>query len=189
MKKSLLLFVMTACILVSLSVNAEPQQLQVQYDDRYKDAAKSTVLKGSVSQSLSLPAGMYGMWQVHGTLMETTNYVKFRKRSSDVWVLRKDGDFVTLVNPQNGASATITVTEVVDNTATFVRSVTSGNLREAEQVTITLDGDTFHGTDLILSQEMLNGVTISDVAKYNVRGTKLSGQTIYKPRNAVTVGK
>ena len=168
----------------------QPQQLQVQYDPRYKPSG-STVLKGGVSQIQELPVGMYGMWQVRGNLQETTNFEKFTRRSSDIWVLRKDGDFVTLINPQNGANATITVTEVVDNTATFTRGVSSGNMRELETVTITLlsDGSTFSGTDTIMSQEVINGVAISDVARYKVTGVKISGQTIYKPKGATTVGK
>ena len=179
------IFVMT----LALNAFAEPQPLQIQYDSRYRAPQKSTVLKGSVSQSQNLPAGMYGMWQVNGTLLETTNYEKFRRRSSDIWVLRKDGEFVTLINPQNGASATITVTEVIDNTATFERGISSGNQRESEQVTLTLDGENFYGTDFIMSQEKINGVTVSDVAKYKVYGIKLSGQTMYRPRGATTVGR
>ena len=172
------------------TVIQQPQQLRIQYDDRFKPSG-STVLKGGVSQLQELPAGMYGMWQVRGTLQETTNFDKFTKRSSDIWVLRKDGDFVTLINPQNGASATITITEVVDNTATFTRGIKSGNMREAETVTITLtgDGETFSGADTIMSQEIVNGVMMSDIARYRVNGVKISGQTIYKPRGAATVGR
>ncbi|MCR4881583.1 MAG: hypothetical protein K6A44_06505 [bacterium] len=168
----------------------QPQQLQVQYDARFKPSG-STVLKGAISQVQELPVGMYGMWQVRGNLQETTNFEKYTRRSSDIWILRKDGEFVTLINPQNGANATITITEVVDNTATFTRGVSSCNMREAETVTITLmpDGNSFSGTDIIMSQEVVNGITMSDVAKYRVSGVKISGQTIYRPKNAVTTGR
>ena len=189
MKKLAVFSAVIFLITFAMNVFAEPQQLKVQYDERYRGPEKPTVLKGSVSQSQNLPAGMYGMWQVNGTLMETTNYDKFRRKSSDIWVLRKDGEFVTLVNPQNGASATITITEVIDNTATFERGISSGNQRESEQVTLTLDGENFYGTDLIMSQEKINGVIVSDVAKYKVYGIKLSGQTMYRPKGAATVGR
>ena len=49
------------------------------YDDRYKPSG-STVLKGGVSQIKELPVGMYGMWQVKGTLIESSNMEKFTKR-------------------------------------------------------------------------------------------------------------
>ena len=177
------------CPLASADV-MQPQQLKVQYDNHYRPSG-STVLKGGISQIQELPVGMYGMWQVKGTLLETNNYDKFAQKSSDIWVLRKDGELVTLINPQNGASATITVTEVVDNTATFTRGVKSGNMREAETVTVTLmsDGESFSGTDVILSQSYINGVQVSDVARYKVNGVKISGQTIFRPRGAATIGR
>ena len=190
MKKLGLFILPVICILFAGMVFAEPQQLKVQYDENYHPGG-STVLKGGISQVQELPVGMYGMWQVKGTLLETNNYDKFIQNSSDIWVLRKDGEFVTLINPQNGANATITVTEVVDNTATFTRGVKSGNMREAETVTVTLsgNGDTFSGTDIIMSQTVINGVQISDVARYRVNGVKISGQTIFRPRGAATVGR
>lgn len=191
MKKLGLLILTLACAIFCPLACADampPQQLKVQYDEKYRPSG-STVLKGGISQVQELPVGMYGMWQVKGTLLETNNYDKFAQNSSDIWVLRKDGEFVTLINPQNGANATITVTEVVDNTATFTRGVKSGNMREAETVTLTLlgDGDTFSGTDVIMSQTMINGIIVSDVARYRINGVKISGQTIFRPRSAKTM--
>ena len=191
MKKYGLFILMFVCVVFCTHAFADVQPLKVQYDDNYRPSGSTTVLKGGVSQVQELPVGMYGMWQVKGTLLETNNYDKFTQTSSDIWVLRKDGDFVTLINPQNGANATITVTEVVDNTATFTRGIKSGNMREAETVTVTLlgDGETFSGTDVIMSQTMINGILISDVARYRVNGVKISGQTIFRPRSSTTVGR
>ena len=149
--KKIGLFILTfVCTMFSAIAFADIQPLKVQYDDNYRPSG-STVLKGGVSQVQELPVGMYGMWQVKGSLLETNNYDKFTPNSSDIWILRKDGEYVTLIHPHNGANATITITEVVDNTATFTRGVKSGNMREAETVTLTLlgNGDTFSGTDII----------------------------------------
>ena len=193
MKKIALFLALLYTIVFPAFVLGNPQdmqQLKVQYDDKYQPSG-TTVLKGGVSQVQELPVGMYGMWQVRGTLLETTNVEKFAQHSSDIWILRKDGDFVTLINPQNGASATITITEVVDNTATFTRGVKSGNMQEAETVTVTLlgNGDTFSGTDIIMSKTVFNGVEVSDVARYRVNGVKISGQTIFHPRGVSTMGR
>ncbi len=190
--KKLVLFILTficsICTTVAFADISQPQQLKIQYDNNYRPGG-TTVLKGGISQVQELPVGMYGMWQVKGTLLETNNYDKFAQNSSDIWVLRKDGEFVTLINPQNGANATITVTEVIDNTATFTRGIKSGNMREAETVTITLadDGNSFSGTDVIMSQTMFNGVIMSDIARYRVNGVKISGQTIFRPRSTSTI--
>ena len=194
MKKLGLYILMFICIMYTAAAFADivqPQQLKIQYDNNYRPGGTTTVLKGGISQVQELPVGMYGMWQVKGTLLETNNYDKFAQNSSDIWVLRKDGEFVTLINPQNGANATITVTEVIDNTATFTRGIKSGNMREAETVTMTLsgDGNSFSGTDVIMSQTIFNGVILSDVARYRINGVKISGQTIFRPRSATTVGK
>ena len=92
----------------------------------------------------------------------------------------KEGDYVTLINPQNGASATITVTEVEDNTATFVRGLKTYNRKDSEQVTLTLKGDTFYGTDLIVNETIAYGISMTTVARYRVNGTRISGETLYK---------
>lgn len=169
----------------STVVLANPQQLKIQYNDSYAnndefDKPADTVLTGGVSQVQELPIGMYGMWQVKGTLLETNDYTKYAPTSSDIWVLRKDGNYVTLMNPQNGASATITVTEVKDNTATFVRGVKTYATKDSEQVTLTLQGDTFYGTDLIVSEIKTYGIGHTSVARYRINGVKISGETLYK---------
>ena len=147
--------------------------------------AQPTVLTGGISQVQELPSGMYGMWEVKGTLLDTNDYAKYAPHSSDIWVLRKDGAFVTLMNPQNGASATITVTAVQNNTATFVRGIKTYRSRESEEVTLTLEGDTFYGTDIIVSQKEEYGISMTTSARYRITGVKISGETLYKPNNSL----
>jgi len=184
-KISILTGLILFCSIASFAFSA-PQQLKIYSEQKVNvnnnidiNAPSDTVLTGGVSQIQELPSGMYGMWEVKGTLVETNDYAKYSEHTSDVWILKKDGNFVTLINPQNGASATITVTQVQGNTATFVRSVKTYVSRDAEQVTITLNGDTFTGTDLIVSEDRFRGVTISTGARYKIYGTKISGQSLY----------
>ena len=175
-------------VMLALTSNvalSAPQELKVQYNDYVEPEQNNqerTVLTGQVTQVQELPSGMYGMWQVNGTLLETNDYTKYATKSSDIWILRKDGNYVTLMNPQNGASATITVTAVEDNTATFIRKQKTHVSNNSEQVTLTLQGDTFYGTDLIVHQDSYYGITQTSVARYRVNGVKISGQTLYKPK-------
>ena len=89
------------------------------------------------------------------------------------------------MNPQNGASATITVTAVQNNTATFVRGIKTYRSRESEEVTLTLEGDTFYGTDIIVSQKEEYGISMTTSARYRITGVKISGETLYKPNNSL----
>ncbi len=182
---SLIILALTSC-----GVLAAPKELKIEYNEQYNSETKynepaSKVLTGGITQIQELPSGMYGMWDVKGTLLETNDYSKYATHSSDIWILRKDGNYVTLMNPQNGASATITVTSVQDNTATFTRGIKTYNSKDSEQVTLTLKGDTFYGTDLIVSERTNFGISITTVARYRIQGKKISGETLYKPNRTI----
>ena len=145
------------------------------------------VLTGIVSEVQELPQGMYGVWKVTGTLLETNSPETYLKNTNDTWLLRKDGSFVTLINPENGASATITVNEVYNDTATFTRKFVSFGQNEVERVTITLDGDSFHGIDVIYMEKAFFGSIKSYTARYKVSGERTTynsnmGNVIRKPR-------
>ncbi len=189
MKKLKIFISLIISALICGVVLAAPKELKIQYDDYKKPALQAdpnkTVLTGGVSQVQELPSGMYGMWEVKGTLLNTNDYAKYAAHSSDIWVLRKDGNYVTLLNPQNGASATITITAVEDNTATFIRGLKSFNRKDSEEVTLTLQGDTFYGTDLIVNETTTYGIPTTTVARYKVYGTKISGDSLYKPNNTI----
>jgi len=182
MKKICIFMTLVILSMISGIVFATPKQLEIQYDDKYPSptAPSSKVLPGAIRQDQELPQEMYGMWQVKGTLLETNDYERYLRSSSDVWVLRKEGNYVTLMNPQNGASATITVTEVKNNTATFTRSEKSRNSVGGEKVTLTLADDKNHftGIDVIVSEAYQYGVPIKSFAKYKLDGSKISNQTI-----------
>ena len=145
------------------------------------------VLTGIVSEVQELPQGMYGVWKVTGALLETNSPETYLKNTNDTWVLRKDGSFVTLINPENGASATITVNEVHNDTATFTRKFVGFGQNEVERVTLTLDGDSFHGIDIIYMEKAFFGSIKSYTAKYKITGERTTynsnmGNIIRKPR-------
>jgi len=176
---SLILF----AFVVSCEAFANIRELKIQYDTPEENiipVSTKKVLTGGVSQVQGLPTGMYGVWRVKGTLLDSNDYSKYLPTSSDIWILKKEGDYVTLINPQNGASATITVTAVEDNTATFTRGLRTYNRKDSEQVTLTLKGDTFYGTDLIVNETIAYGISMTTVARYRVNGTRISGDTLYK---------
>ena len=149
--------------------------------------AKTPVLTGIVSEVQELPQGMYGFWKVTGLLMETNSPQTYLKNTNDTWILRKDGSFVTLMNPENGASATITVNEVHDNTATFTRKFVGFGQNEVERATITLDGDKFYGVDVIYMEKAFFGSIKYYTAKYKISGERTTYNSnmdniIRKPR-------
>ncbi len=150
-------------------------------------SAKSPVLTGIVSEVQELPQGMYGVWKVTGSLLETNSPSTYLRNTNDTWILRKDGSFVTLINPENGASATITVNEVHNDTATFTRKFVGFGQNEVERVTLTLDGDRFYGVDVIYMEKAFFGSIKSYTARYKVSGERSSyngnmGNIIRKPR-------
>ena len=160
-------------------------------ENEYKINNSSTqtpVLTGIVSEVQELPQGMYGVWKVTGTILETNSPEMYLKNTNDTWLLRKDGSFVTLINPENGASATITVNEVHNDTATFTRKYVGFGQNEVERVTITLDGDSFHGIDVIYMEKAFFGSIKSYTARYKISGERTTynsnmGNIIRKPRH------
>lgn len=137
------------------------------------------ILKGGISTTKDLPKNFYGTWQVTGTLIDTNNPYSFKEKSSDIWIFEKNKETVTLINPNTGAKASITVNEVVGNKATFTRKQRHLNKIEYEQPIITINGDNFYGTDLLVIEEYRNGKLINrNIVKYEIRGQKIAGPAI-----------
>lgn len=187
MKKLKILISLIALAQISCYVfAAPPQALKLEENTKHKLQQQTIqqplkpkkVLKGSVTQIQELPRGFYGMWEVHGLLLETNEPTMYAERSNDIWILQKNGEYVTLINPKSGATATITITEVQNNTATFVRKTQTRSYSDSEQVTLTLQNDNFFGTDIIISQ---NSMGIITTARYKINGAKISGESFYKP--------
>ncbi len=137
------------------------------------------MLVGGVAVTGDLPQEFYGTWTVVSMLVETNNPELFRMRSSDIWTFERTGDVITLSNPINGASASITVKEVKGKTATFTRVSEDETSYEIETPKITVEGDSFYGTDQIIIEHFKNGKRIkTDRVKYKVKGHKISGPTL-----------
>lgn len=137
------------------------------------------VLVGGVSVTKDLPQAFYGTWTVLSELIETNNPVLFRKKSSDIWSFQRKNNVITLSNPVSGAIASITVTEVRNNTAVFTRVSRDNNVYEIETPEITVEGDSFYGTDTIIIKHFRKGDRVkTDKVKYKVKGYKISGPTL-----------
>lgn len=137
------------------------------------------ILQGGVTEVKELPKGFYGTWNVHSELISSNNPSIFRETSNDIWTFAKEGDLIVLQNPISGATAYITVDEVRNNQAKFRREKKSHKGKEIEQPEITLDGDSFYGTDSLLIEKYKNGETIEkNVVKYRIHGEKISGSKL-----------
>ena len=142
-------------------------------------ALNATVLRAGVEEYKELPKCFYGTWQVKSILVESSHSSKFKKHGSDIWTLEKIGNIITLSNPVTGATASITVSEVNGNTATFTRGKFNSQDRQTEKVIMTIDGDTFEGTDTItIERQRFSKAYTKDKAVYRIVGNKVSGPSV-----------
>ena len=144
----------------------------------HSDAASKgkMILNGGVAEVDRLPVEIYGKWAIHSTLMQAQDRDDFRESTSDMWIFSRMGDGITLTNPVTEATSTISVDEVVNNTARFSRESESSRKREKETVQIKIEGDRFSGIDTFVIEKYKNGKLISqNVVKYKLQGTKVSG--------------
>lgn len=138
----------------------------------------SETLKGYIQE---IPDNFYGNWRVVAKLIETDDYQKFKEKTVDLWNLYKEGDVIKLSNPYSGASAQITVDNYNNQTVEFSKIGKYGNITLTDTVVITIIGDNFTGTDTIkldTTSDIDGSIIKSAVAKYTIKGERLSGQTI-----------
>lgn len=171
---SVLLF---ACGVQAETIGTKPVELDL--EGKPEVVFKGGVLQGGVAVANDLPQEFYGSWTVLSVRAETNNPEEFLLKSSDIWSFSRHNDIITLTNPINGASASITVEEVAGTTAIFTRRKKDDEYFEVETAEITVEGDSFYGTDTIIIKHFKNGIRIkTDIVKYNVRGLKISGPTL-----------
>ncbi|MDD3013923.1 MAG: hypothetical protein PHC34_09505 [Candidatus Gastranaerophilales bacterium] len=174
---------MSSCILISYIFLS---MLSANFDsDIYLNGNEETVvpvkgvLSGNISKSKELPQELYGTWSVTSVVLETNDPATYYGRGSDIWTLQKGRDVITLSNPSTGASASITVDEVIGFSATFTRIENTDKTKEHEQVSITVDGDNFYGSDSIEIEHYKKGKYLyTSIVKYDVMGKKISGPAI-----------
>lgn len=137
------------------------------------------VLQGNVAVEKDLPQEFYGTWAVKSIIIETNNPYLFNQKSIDVWEFSRIGKTITLSNPQTGATASITVNEVVGKKAKFTRRQVSQRREETETPEVIIEGNTFSGSDTLTIKYFRGGeIYKTDVVKYKLEGLKLSGPTI-----------
>lgn len=144
----------------------------------------SEVLKGGISAVDMIPDEFYGTWSVISTRVETNNENFFKERTSDIWILQRAGNAITLTNPATLATSTISVDEVENNTAKFSRASKSKYEDETEHVIITINDNTFIGEDSLEMKKFStdNKLIEHNIVKYRLEGKKISGRNaiLYK---------
>ncbi len=169
----MILSFLTAIIFENIKVNRDIQLFPA------KIALPDGILRGSISLDKDLPEEFYGSWAVKSTIIESNNPEIFNKKSTDIWSISRNGDVITLSNPVSGATASITVNEVVGKRAKFTRRKETAKYIETETPELTIEGATFYGEDkLIIKYLHKDKIYKTDVVKYKLEGLKLSGPTL-----------
>lgn len=143
-------------------------------------------LTATVSKSLYLPPEMYGQWNITGKLIET-NVPNSYPVATDIWILEREGDVVVVTNPANGASAQVNVDQVEGETATFHKVGRLGSTVKTETVTVTVNGDTLFGKNMIRDQKYAkDGSLVRDLyAVFTLQGTRIGGaRTTFRPETS-----
>ena len=137
------------------------------------------IITGAISLVNIVPQGFFGTWKVISVQIYSNNPFMFNSMSVDFWKLEKSNNYLTLTNPQSGATATVTLEEVKDNTIKFVRKSETPYEKVVETPEITLNGENFYGTDTIVISSYKNDKLVSrNVVKFKIKGIKQSGASI-----------
>ncbi len=148
--------------------------------------AQAQVLQGGVSAIDMLPSDFYGTWSVVSTRIDTNNPQIFKQKTSDIWILQRVGEAITLTNPSTRATATISIDEVINNKAKFSRMSTNYYSQEIETAEITINSDSFSGVDKLEMKKFTkdNKLLENNVVRYQLEGKKISGRNalIYQTR-------
>lgn len=144
-------------------------------------AETSTVLSAGISLSEQVPVDFMGTWRVVSKLSETDSPVNFKKMGVDLWNLSRTGNVINLCNPMSGASASVNVEYVKDNTVRFTKEGNYDNQKLTDTVEITLNGDKFTGVNYLSLKTFSsadNSLVTEKTATYNLQGDKISGTSI-----------
>ena len=98
----------------------------------------------------------------------------------------RTNDVITLTNPISGASASISVDEVKNNTVKFSRRKIDKNEITTEIPILNIKGENFTGTDKIVIEKYKYGEQIkTEITEYKVVGKKISGEQTAKILNNI----
>ncbi|MBQ7450712.1 hypothetical protein IJS77_04780 [bacterium] len=182
MKKVLL----TLLVLFISSISAFSfEDVNIPYDNSKNrvltpaDEKDPQVITGTVSLIENVPDGFYGTWKVVSVQTYSNNPFMFNSTSVDVWKLEKRNNNLILTNPESGATATVTLEDVQNNTIKFVRKSDTPYEKVVETPEITLSGENFFGTDTIVINKYKNNTYIGkEVVQFKVKGIKQSGASV-----------
>ena len=137
------------------------------------------LITGSVSLLESVPEGFFGTWKVIAVQVYSNNPFLFNSMSVEYWKLEKKNNNLTLSNPESGATATVTLDEVDNNTIKFRRTSDTPYEKVVEIPEITLNGENFYGTDTIVINKYKNDEYIGkEMVKFKLKGIKQSGASV-----------
>ena len=146
-----------------------------------------TPFSATITKSLYLPPAMYGFWSVTSHLTQTDTEGYFAASTRDIWNLEQAGNEVVISNPDNGASATIHVTEVSGSHAIFHRTGVAGKGKiYSETVDIVVHNDTLNGSMLSKLEVIKDGRVVRSVSgRYLVQAQRITeGRTKFIPPGA-----
>lgn len=152
-----------------------------QNDEAGQEANNDTpqLITGSVSLINNVPQGFFGTWKVIAVQVYSNNPFLFNSMSVEYWKLEKLNNNLTLTNPESGATATVTLDEVKDNTIKFRRTSDTPFEKVVETPEITLNGENFYGTDTIVINKYKNDTYIGkEMVKFKLKGIKQSGASV-----------
>jgi len=168
---------MILSLLTSLIISNAGLKTGVPVIDNHTQTVKA--LNGTVSVNKDFPEEFYGKWVVKSTLIETNNPELFLTKSVNIWVFDRNGETITLSNPLSGATASITIDEVIGKKAKFSREKTEEDMTKTEIVQLAIEGDSFSGEDQQIYKNFYkNKIYKTDVVKYRVEGKKISGPAL-----------
>ncbi len=146
-------------------------------------ARESYVLKAGVSIE-EVPKAIFGSWSVRAEIVDSSNYKVFKPKSTDLWNISRRGDVLNLSNPFTGASADVSINAAQGNVVSFTRKVDFDNHQVLiDVVTVRLNENTFSGINEIRLEQyspVNNKIIKSDKARYEIKGDKISGESVLK---------
>ena len=144
--------------------------------------AQDYTLKAGVSVN-DVPKALFGSWRVNAKLDDTNSYGTFKPNSVDFWTLSRVGDKITLTNPFTGATADVSLKAVEGNVIVFSKKAPYDNKMLTDTITIRLTDNTFSGINTLKLESFSlvdNHLMKTEIAKYNISGEKISGDSVLK---------
>ena len=141
---------------------------------------ETTTLSGGVVIQDSMLLELFGTWRVVSNLEATDSPTNFKTSGVDLWNLSKNDNVIVLCNPLNGATASVRVEYVKDNTIRFTKEGNYDKQILTDTVEITLNGDKFSGRNYLSLKTFSedNSLKKEKTAIYLLHGDKISGTSI-----------